>query len=247
MDSVPSASNIRSYLSNSGIRTYTAKRKPLLTSSMTKKRLAWCKRYKDMPDNFWEKVIFSDESRIDMFNSRGEQMVNRRSTENPYQFRFLKTCVKQSPAVMIWGCFSANGTGHIEIIEGILNSEGYLKILQNKMLPSVGFLEMSSFIFQDDSAPIHRAKKVKNWISSNNVDQLYLPANSPDLNEIENLCKVLKNKVALKNPKTINELKKAIYLIWSKDISKDLCKRLVHSMKRRISMEFKNNGGHTKY
>ena len=100
-----------------------------------------------MPDNFWEKVIFSDESRIDMFNSRGEQMVNRRSTENPYQFRFLKTCVKQSPAVMIWGCFSANGTGHIEIIERILNSEGYLKILQNKILPSVGFLEMESFIF----------------------------------------------------------------------------------------------------
>ena len=67
------------------------------------------------------------------------------------------------------------------------------------------------------------------------------------LNSIENLWKILKNKVALKNPKTVNELKKAIDLVWRKEISKDLCKRLVYSIKRRISMVLKNNGGHTKY
>ena len=67
------------------------------------------------------------------------------------------------------------------------------------------------------------------------------------LNSIENLWKILKNKVTLKNPKTVNELKKAIDLVWRKEISKDLCKRLVYSIKRRISMVLKNNGGHTKY
>ena len=67
------------------------------------------------------------------------------------------------------------------------------------------------------------------------------------LNSIENLWKILKNKVTLKNPKKVNELKKAIDLVWRKEISKDLCKRLVYSIKRRISMVLKNNGGHTKY
>ena len=88
------------------------------------------------------------------------------------------------------------------------------------MLPSVGFLGMSFFIFRDDSAAINRAKKVKIWISSNDVDQLSWPTNSLDLNPIENLWKDLKNKVALKNPKTVNELKKALILFEGKRFQK---------------------------
>ncbi len=37
---------------------------------------------------------------------------------------------------MVWGCFSASSVGNRVFIEGILNKEGYLKILRDNVLPS---------------------------------------------------------------------------------------------------------------
>ena len=149
---------------------------------------------------------------------------------------------------MIWGCFSANGTGQIEIIDGILDSNGYLRILEEKMLPSAVDLGIENdYIFQDDSAPIHRAKKVKKWMSDRNIEHLNWPGNSPDLNPIENLWKHLKQKVMKKHPKSLADLKETIFSVWRNELPKDLCKKLALSMKTRISMVLKNKGGHIKY
>ena len=53
------------------------------------------------------------------------------------------------------------------------------------MIPSRNLLfEGNDFIFQDDSAPIPKAKKVKQWMEKNHIEQLEWPSNSPDLNPI---------------------------------------------------------------
>ena len=86
---------------------------------------------------------------------------------------------------MIWGCFSINGTGRLEIIDKPINANDYIQILENKMIPSRNLLfEGNDFIFQDDSAPIHRGKKVKKWMEKNHIEHLEWPSNSPDLNPI---------------------------------------------------------------
>ncbi len=45
----------------------------------------------------------------------------------------------------------------------------------------------TDFIFQQDLAPAHTAKSTKSWLNDHGVGVLDWPANSPDLNPIDNL------------------------------------------------------------
>ena len=44
------------------------------------------------------------------------------------------------------------------------------------------------FLFQNDCAPVHKAKSIKTWMREFGVDELDWPAQSPDLNLIEYFC-----------------------------------------------------------
>ncbi len=56
------------------------------------------------------------------------------------------------------------------------------------MLPSADQLfKDADFIFQQDLAPAHTAKRTKSWLNDHGVGVLDWPANLPDLNHIENL------------------------------------------------------------
>ncbi len=56
------------------------------------------------------------------------------------------------------------------------------------MLPSADQLfKDADLIFQQDLAPAHTAKSTKSWLNDHGVGVLDWPANSPDLNPIENL------------------------------------------------------------
>ena len=73
------------------------------------------------------------------------------------------------------------------------------------------------------------------------------PGNSPDLNPIENLWYVVKNKVSEKHPTSLSALQLAIKEVWVKEISSDYCCKLIESMPHRLQEVIKNKGGHTKY
>ncbi len=76
------------------------------------------------------------------------------------------------------------------------------------MLPSADQLfKDADFIFQQDLAPAHTAK-TKSWLNDHGV--LDCPANSPDLNPIENLWYIVKRKMRNKRPKNADELKATV-------------------------------------
>ena len=52
-------------------------------------------------------------------------------------------------------------------------------------------------IFQQDLAPCRAAKKVKKVFQENQMKVLEWPGNSPDLNPIENLRVIVKNRLRL--------------------------------------------------
>ncbi len=74
------------------------------------------------------------------------------------------------------------------------------------MLPSADKLYgVADFIFQQDLAPAHTAKGTKSWFNDHGVTVLDWPANSPDLNPIENLWGIVKRKMRDTIPNNADE------------------------------------------
>ncbi len=113
-------------------------------------------------------------------------------------------------------------------------------ILKHFMLPSADKLYGDAdLIFQQDLAPAHTAKGTKSWFNDQSVTVLDWPANSPDLNPIENL----------------DERHQTQQCRWHEGryqsnlgfITPEQCHRLIDSMPRRIDAVIHAKGGPTKY
>ena len=121
--------------------------------------------------------------------------------------------MKRPTSVMVWACIAKGGVGRLQVINGIVNAEKYVtEILTRKLLQSAKDVfgqevaDRRQFVFQQDSAPCHVAKRSMQWLKDERVEVLDWPGNSPDLNPIENLWSRLKRLVGGWKPSNRPEL-----------------------------------------
>ena len=76
-------------------------------------------------------------------------------------------------------------------VDGMMNIKAYLPIIERKVSTELSKLHPQA-IFQQYSAPCHKAKIITYCFKKMKVRELGWPGNSPDLNPIENLCRLLK-------------------------------------------------------
>ncbi len=112
-----------------------SRRKPLLKMMHKKarKQFAEDKQTKDM--YYWKHVLWSDETKIDVFGSDGVMRVWWQPGEEYKDKCFLPTVKHGGGSVMVWGCMSAVGSGELQFIEGTMNANMYCDILKQSMIP----------------------------------------------------------------------------------------------------------------
>lgn len=238
---------VRGYLLKAGRRARRPIKKQLLTEEMKRKRLAWAETYKEWTKEDWRKVLFSDESHF-LVQGQHSQYV-RRSKNEEIREEHMNQFVKNPQKRMFWGSFSYTGVGSLHPIEGIMNADKFMQVINNKVQQDMeDAFPNNDGIFQQDLAPCHRANKVKQLFSEKGIRLLDWPGNSPDLNPIENLWAIVKLEAQKKDCTTLEKMTLAIIDIWFHEPKiMQHCSKLVDSMPKRVKEVIQKRGGHIKY
>ena len=114
-------------------------------------------------------------------------------------------------SVMIWGCFIGNKLGPIAFIDGTVKKEVYVGMLEEYFLPFLDTIytdDPTPHEFQQDNARPHIAKITHDWFKclteKYDLRLMEWPANSPDMNPIEQLWAYLKAELHRRYPDTFN-------------------------------------------
>ena len=193
-----SARTIQRSLDKSGLSKVKRKNKPFMTDDHMVKRVSFCTR--NLAFSF-DNVMITDECLFYLHRNTLKYWT-RRGT-NP-----RIAIPKFSVSIMVWGALSEKGL-YFTYIQGSLNSQKYCLILQ-EFIPYANSLFPDGWVLQQDGATCHTSKYTKEWCEIQNVRILQWPANSPDLSPIENICKLVKDKVEKKCPKNKNMLREYI-------------------------------------
>lgn len=140
--------------------------------------------------HIWEKTIFSDEKR---FCLDGPDDWRSYISKNQNLVRQKRQC--NGGGIMIWLMLMPNGLISHKVIKGKFNSDGYIKLLQESIVPMIKLNFGSDVSFQEDNSPVHKARKVKQFMKDSNIEVLDWPPKSPDLNIVEDVWKWISDKV----------------------------------------------------
>ena len=209
---------VRRSLKESGILKKVPTKIPLMTEEHKRKRREWCQKNRHTD---FSNCMFTDESKFQFFRITRKRWCRNGTSE--------KMCSKFSPSVMVWGGIGKLGLTPLLEITGRITSEKYCELLQEGLLESnIGQCGIP-FVMQQDNARVHTSAYTKTWLRQNRVTVMDFPAASPDLNPIENVWQVVKDRVEKLEPKDMGEWKRVIHETWT-ELSEELIDNLVNSM-----------------
>ena len=223
---------LRWELERHGLNAHIHHKKPLLTPIHKRKQRQWALAHGLWQKENWRAVWYSDELKFNLFGSDGREWCWTRAGE-----AFKKTVKHGGGSVMVWGCITPYGVGHLHHINRIMDAGKYITILNNNLLGTVCDYSVrpQAIYFQQDDDPKHTLKLAKAWFTSHHIDVLAWLPNSPNINIIENLWSHLEWMVHARNPlpRNRNELWEALQEEWMR-IDMDYITCLYDSIPDRV-------------
>ncbi|KAG1444520.1 hypothetical protein G6F46_012264 [Rhizopus delemar] len=109
----------------------------------------------------WRRVIFSDETKINIWCSDGCKYYWKRKCDRLHPQHIDVTVKHGGGGLMLWGCITSEGPGYAyQIYDGTMNSEVYQEILDTSLKDTMEYYDLNweTSVFQHDNDPKHRSK-----------------------------------------------------------------------------------------
>lgn len=251
-----SKSTVQRALREFYMRKWKSKKRIKLDKKGAQKRLKFAREWASF--DAWEKLIFSDECSVQRKSNSSQAYVFRFDGEGLRRDLVNLQNHGKDISQMVWASIWKSGRSPLVIMErdplspnNGYSHRSYLKVLEPGLMP---FYEPGQ-IYQQDNAGIHKTPEVQRWFESHGIWVMDWPPNSPDLNPIEHVWKLLKDKVLELYPELADygrskidwtRFKKALQGAWDA-LDQEVIDRLIDSMPRRLAAVRKAKGWYTKY
>lgn len=230
-----------------GMHSCHACEKPYLKPNHIERRLKWADDYIGYGKEDWHRVIWTDESSVELGKMSSASLVWRRTNEAFKEECLAPTFKSGRSSVMIWVCIAHGrkgplifilkdqwkGVDYIDLVLAGPLFDFYMEICEERGVAKV----------MEDGAPIHICKVAKKFKDSHFVDALPYSAQSLDMNLIEHIWYLLKIAINKRQqrPRNVKELKEALLEEWEK-IDIKVINSLINSIENQVQ-ELKDNKG----
>ena len=179
-------------------------------------------------------IVFSDESRFE----KSPDNTWRRMRRGCWNDTCFAEKTKYSPGVMVWAAIAVGWRSPLCVCCGSVNSGEYCRILEaSGMIREMNDRHgVGNWTLMQDGAPAHLSRSTMEWLRQQHVAVLPgWPANSPDLNPIENLWAILKRQLKKHEWQKSEDVAEVLQRAWA-ELDEGMINRLVLSFSRRCSL-----------
>jgi inhibitor of nuclear factor kappa-B kinase subunit alpha len=164
--------------------------------------------------------------------------------------RLLRTRTTFSQSLMVSVGISKLGRTELIFVDPgtKINGQYYRDVmLAQHLLPQMRHIAGNMFIFQQDSAPAHRARETIEYLSRNApyfIGPEIWPPNSPDLNPVDySIWSIMEQRVYQNRIQNTDELRQRLVSVWN-DLEQYFINTAIDQWRRRLAECVREKGGH---
>lgn len=154
---------------------------------------------------------------------------------------------KHSGKVHVWGAVSMMyGKLVLVTFRQNLDSELLYRILLEDLIPEANHYYPNGWFLQMDNDSKNTSGVIQKLVREKVPNNINWPSRSPDMNPIENVWKLLKQRVRKRLPQTIDELEDMIHEEWNRISDNDII-HICESFPDRVDKCIAAQGNRIKY